>query len=71
MLHFFLANCTLGEWAAWGECKPSNGISGSGTRQRFKEELLPSRNGGGCINEPEIEDCTKNTKEFPTGLVYY
>ena len=62
----FLANCTLGEWAAWGQCKPSNGISGNGTRQRYKEELLPSRNGGFCVNKPESEDCTK---DFPTGMV--
>ena len=67
---FFVANCTLGEWTAWEECKPSNGISGSGTRQLYREELLPSRNGGHCVNEPESEVCDCN-KDFPTGLVYY
>ena len=62
----FVAKCTLGkEWAAWGECEPFNGISGNGTRTRYKVKLLPSRNGGSCENEPESEDCVK---DFPTGV---
>ena len=60
MVPFFLANCTLGEWAAWAECETSNGIRGNGTRQRYKEELLPSRNGGGCVNDNESENCAVN-----------
>lgn len=60
-IKFHLANCTLGEWADWGECEPSNGVCGNGTRLRFKTELLPSRNGGNCDdNIPESEKCTKD-----------
>ena len=46
---------------------PTNGISGNGTRLRHKEELLPSRNGGSCPNEPEQETCTK---DFPKGIIF-
>ena len=58
---FSLADCTLGkEWAAWGECVPSTGTCGNGTRQRFKEELYPSRHGGACEKNPGTETCTKD-----------
>ena len=58
---FILADCTFGEgWAAWGRCVPSNGTCGNGIRLRFKEELLGSRNGGDCENDPESEDCIKD-----------
>ena len=63
----YLADCILGEeWAAWGECVPSTGTCGNGTRLRYKEELLGSRNGGGCVNEPESEDCTKECQPVAT-----
>ena len=58
-----LADCTLGEeWAAWGECEPANGTCGNGTRERFKEELLPARNGGTCFKDPDPqpEECYKS-----------
>ena len=56
-----LADCTLGEeWAAWGECVPSSGTCGNGTRLRYKEELLPSRHGGDCVHDPESEICMKD-----------
>ena len=57
---FLLADCTLGKWTAWGDCIPSDGVCGNGTRLRCKEELLPSRNGGGCLNDPESERCIKD-----------
>ena len=37
---------------------PLTETCGNGTRQRYKEELLKSRNGGSCVNDPETEDCT-------------
>ena len=65
VITFFSANCTLGEeWAAWGECEPADGVCGNGTRERYKIELLPARNGGGCIS-PEQEECNKTCS--PTG----
>ena len=65
---FFVANCTLGrEWAAWGECEPLNGISGNGTRTRYKEELLSSRNGGDCEKRADQQEQEPCIKDFPTG----
>ena len=58
-IQFYLANCTLGEWADWGECEPSFGDCGNGSRLRYKKEVLHSRNGGSCDDKiPEVEKCT-------------
>ena len=72
---FILADCTLGEWAAWGECEPSYGTCGNGTKRRLKEELLESRNGGECVTPTEQGKCTKDcsapsAKSADTGLLF-
>ena len=68
-LTIILADCTIGEeWASWGGCEPSNGVCGNGNRQRYKEELLHSRNGGSCVkNQKESENCTKDCTNTNTG----